>query len=116
MNTNVSATAAPAVPVTTDKLKDDLRMLAADMEQLLRATASQTGERVARARANAEVSLRAAQVRVADLQDAALARTREAGRATDAFVRANPWQVVAIGAATGLLLGLMLGRRGDGDC
>ena len=102
-------------PVTIEKLKTDLRVLAADMEQLLKATASQTGQHVAQVRARAEESLKLAMARVAELQDVALAKSRAAGRATDEYVRANPWQVLAIGVFAGLVLGLMLTRGRDSD-
>jgi ElaB/YqjD/DUF883 family membrane-anchored ribosome-binding protein len=101
--------------VTTDKLMADLRVLAADTEQLLKATASQTGQRVAQVRAKAQESLTAAKARVAELQDVALAKTRAAGRATDDYVRANPWPVIAIGAVAGLVLGVLLARGGASD-
>ena len=101
--------------ITTDKLMIDLKVLAADMEQLLKATASQTGQHVAEVRAKAEESLAAARARVASLQDMALAGTRAAGRATDDYVRANPWQVMAIGTLAGLMLGLVLARGGHPD-
>jgi ElaB/YqjD/DUF883 family membrane-anchored ribosome-binding protein len=96
-----------------DKLRDDLRVLAGDMEQLLKATASQTGQHMAQVRARAEESLQAAKLRIAEAQESALVRTRAAGRATDAYVRENPWQVVAIAAVAGLALGLVLGRSSD---
>ena|SRR6266496_4024698 len=99
--------------VTVDKLMADLSVLANDMEQLLKATASQTGQQVAQVRAKAEESLKAAKVRIADLQVVALAKTRAAGRATDDYVRANPWQVMAICAVAGLVLGILLARDGD---
>jgi ElaB/YqjD/DUF883 family membrane-anchored ribosome-binding protein len=102
-------------PVTIEKLKTDLRVLAADMEQLLKATASQTGQQVAQVRAKAEESLKLAKARVAELQDVALAKSRAAGRATDDYVRANPWQALAIGTFAGLVLGLMLTRGRDSD-
>ena len=102
--------------VTTDKLMADLRVLATDTEQLLKATANQTGQQVAQVRARAEEeSLRAARARVADLQRVALARTRAAGRASDAYVRANPWQVMAICAVAGIALGFLLAAGGDAD-
>ena len=101
--------------VTSEKLAADLRMLSADMEQLLRASASPTARYVARVRAKAEESLKAAKDRVTVLQDAALARTRAAGRATDDYVHANPWQAMAIGVVAGLVLGLLLARGGDSD-
>jgi ElaB/YqjD/DUF883 family membrane-anchored ribosome-binding protein len=115
MNANEMTAGAPGDAVTKDKLMADLRVLASDMEQLLKVTASQTGDRVALVRAKAEASLQAAKIRVADLQQVAMARTRVAGRATDAYVRANPWQVLAIGAFAGLVLGLMLGRSVDAE-
>jgi ElaB/YqjD/DUF883 family membrane-anchored ribosome-binding protein len=99
--------------VTTRRLMDDLRVLAADTEQLLRVTAGDTGQHVVHLRAKAEESLRAARERLANAQDVALARATAAGRATDAYVHANPWQVVALGAVAGLAVGFML-TRGTG--
>jgi ElaB/YqjD/DUF883 family membrane-anchored ribosome-binding protein len=101
--------------VTTDKLMADLKVLATDTEELLKATASQTGQQVAQVRAKAEESLKAAKARVAELQDAALAKTRAAGRATDDYVRANPWQAIGICAVAGFVLGALLARGGASD-
>ena len=115
MNAREWLTTADGDRVTTDKVMADLRMLAADTEQLLKATAGQTGDQIAQVRARAEESLRAARARVADLQHVALARTRAAGRAGDAYVRANPWQVMAICAVAGIALGFLLAAGGDAD-
>jgi ElaB/YqjD/DUF883 family membrane-anchored ribosome-binding protein len=95
---------------TVDRLMADLSVLATDMEQVLKATASQTGQQVTQVRAKAEESLKTARARVAEfkLQGAALAKTRAAGRATDHYVRANPWQVMAICGVVGLVLGIWL--------
>jgi ElaB/YqjD/DUF883 family membrane-anchored ribosome-binding protein len=101
--------------VTSDKLLADLRVVAADVEELLKATASQAGQHVAQARARVTESLKAYTARAAELQEAALAKTRAAGRATDVYVRANPWQAVAICAVAGLLLGALLARSGTSD-
>ena len=96
--------------VTTDRLMADFRMLAADMEHLLKAAGNQTGQHAAQVRVKAEDSLRAAKARVAELQDMAATKTRAAGRATDDYVRANPWQVLAICTFAGFVLGSMLSR------
>lgn len=101
--------------VTTDTLMADLRVLAADTEQLLRATADQTGHQAAQVRARVEESLRTARSRITDLQDMTLARTRAAGRATDTYVRANAWPAMAICAVAGLALGFVLATRGDSE-
>jgi ElaB/YqjD/DUF883 family membrane-anchored ribosome-binding protein len=99
--------------IGTDKLMADFRVLAADIDALLSATASQTGQHVAGVRARAEASLNAVKARVAELQDLAWMKTRAAGRATDVYVRANPWQVIAAGAVAGVALGFLLSRNGD---
>ena len=64
------------------------------------------------ARAKAEESLNAVKARVAELQHGALAKTRAAGRATDNYVHAHPWPVVAVGAVAGLVLGVVLSSNG----
>ncbi len=101
--------------VTVDKLMTDLSVLGNDVERMLKATAGETGQHLAQARAKAEQSLKAIRARVADLQGAALVKTRAAGRATDDYVRANPWQVMAIATAAGLVLGILLARDGESD-
>jgi ElaB/YqjD/DUF883 family membrane-anchored ribosome-binding protein len=115
MNARESATEVRGDRVTTDTLMADLRVLAADTEQLLRATADQTGHQAAQVRARAEESLRTARSRLADLQDMALARTRAAGRATDTYVRANAWPAMAICVVAGLALGFLLAPHRDRD-
>jgi len=93
-----------------EKLRDDMRLLAGDLEQLLRATANQTGKQVAQVRARAEESLKLARGRLADAQETALAKTRAAGAAADDYVRDNPWQALAIASAVGIALGIALSR------
>lgn len=94
-----------------DKLVADFKALANDSEELLRATANQTGERVTAARARIEESLRATKDKITELQGDAVERARAAARATDELVHENPWQSVAIAAAVGFFLGWLSGRR-----
>ncbi len=93
------------------KLVEDLKAVVADAEELLKITASQTGERIAAARAKAEESLKAAKVSLAEEEVALMAKTRAAAEAADDFVRANPWMAVGIGALVGLVLGILAARR-----
>jgi ElaB/YqjD/DUF883 family membrane-anchored ribosome-binding protein len=115
MNARAWVTAADGDRGTTDKVMADLRMLAADTELLLKATAGQTGDQIAQVRARAEESLQGAKLRIAGLQDAAVASTRAAGRAVDGYVHANPWQTMAICAVAGLALGFVLSSGGGSD-
>jgi ElaB/YqjD/DUF883 family membrane-anchored ribosome-binding protein len=110
MSTN-AANAANGGEVTTDQLLADLKTVMNDAEALLRATSTQTGEKIQEVRARAEESLRQAKQRLSSIEDEALRRAREVADATDEYVRENPWQSVGIAAGVGLLLGLLLSRR-----
>jgi ElaB/YqjD/DUF883 family membrane-anchored ribosome-binding protein len=97
----------------TEELQRDLRQVIHDAEELLKVTAGQAGEKFADVRARTQESLTIAKARLAELGGAAAARAQAAAQGTDAAVRANPWAAVGIGAAAGVLLGLLLGRRGS---
>ena len=97
--------------VSKEKLMEDLKVVVADAEELLRATANQTGERIAAARTKAEDSLRAAKVRLAEAQASVVEKVKVAAKTTDDYVHENPWQAVGIAAAVGLVLGALISRR-----
>lgn len=87
-----------------EKLVADVKILTADVEELMRATAAQSGEKIAAARARLEVAL-------ADARESAVLHGRAAVESTDRYVRENSWTAVGIAAGVGLLLGLLIGRR-----
>jgi ElaB/YqjD/DUF883 family membrane-anchored ribosome-binding protein len=97
--------------VSKDKLVADLKVVVADAEELLRATASQAGEKVAVARERIQASLATAKVKLSEAERALLDKTKEAARATDDYVRENPWQAVGIAAVAGMVLGILISRR-----
>ena len=97
--------------VNKDKLVADLKVVVADAEELLRATASQAGEKVAVARERIQASLATAKVKLNEAERALLDKTKEAARATDDYVRENPWQAVGIAAVGGMVLGILISRR-----
>ncbi len=97
--------------VSKDKLVQDFRTVVADAEELLKATASQAGEKVAVARERIQDSLHQAKVKLAEAEDVIVQRSKQAARATDDYVRENPWQAVGAAAGVGLLIGLLIGRR-----
>ena len=107
----VTPTTAEMEQVTKAKLMEDLRTVFADVEELLKATASQTGDRITAARAKAEESLKVAKARLAEVQAAVAAQTKAAAKAADDYVRANPWQAVGISAAVGFMFGMLITRR-----
>lgn len=97
--------------VTKEKLMADLRVVISDAEELIKATATQTGEKISEARARAESSLRAAKHRLAEAQAVVVGRAKAAAKATDDYVHENPWKAVGVAAGIGFLLGIIVSRR-----
>ena len=97
--------------VNTDKLVSDLKVVIADAEELLRATASTAGEKVSAARAKMEESVRTAKVKLSQAQDVMVDRAKAAAQATDHYVHAHPWKAVGFAAAIGVILGMLISRR-----
>lgn len=97
--------------VTSEQLIADFKVVVADAEALLQATANQGGEKLAEVRARATESLKVAKARLADAQAAMVARAKAAAQATDAYVHENPWQAVGAAAGVGLVIGYLIGRR-----
>lgn len=96
---------------TTDKLMHDLKTVVGDTEDLLKATASEGGEQIARIRARAEESLKTARERMKEVTQAAEAQARLAAREVDKQVHEHPWTAVGVAAGIGLVLGILLGRK-----
>jgi len=97
--------------VTKDKLVADFKLVVADAEELLRLTANQAGDKVSEIRTRAQDHLVSAKAKLADAEAALRDNAKAMARATDDYVRDNPWQSVGIAAGFGFLLGLIIGRR-----
>ena len=97
--------------ITKGKLVENLMAVVADAEELVRATASHTEERIVAARARAEESLKAAKARLAKQEGAVMAKIRAAAKATEGYVRANPWKALKIAAGASFVLGILASRR-----
>jgi ElaB/YqjD/DUF883 family membrane-anchored ribosome-binding protein len=107
---NVSADIDPA-DVTKEQLIHDFKVVVADAEALLKATAGQGGESIAAMRSKVEASLAAAKEKMTDAEAALIAKTKAAAKATDEYVHVHPWQAIGIAASVGMVLGLLIGRR-----
>lgn len=93
------------------KLVRNFRAVVADTEELLKATANQTGEKVTAVRARVEESLAVSKKQLGELERNIEEKTKAAVRATDDMVRQHPWRSVGIAAAIGFLVGLLTSRR-----
>lgn len=97
--------------VSKEQLVNDFKVVVADAEALLKATASHGGEKVAEIRAKTEESLRSAKARIAEAQSVIIAKSKEAAKATDEYVHENPWKSMGVAAGVGLVIGLLIGRK-----
>lgn len=94
-----------------DQLLTDMKAVIADAEELLKATAGATGERIGAARARAEETLKSARNRLSELDDEIVGHAKDAAKAVDGYVRHHPWEAVGVAAVAGLLVGALIARR-----
>jgi len=101
----------PETTVTKEKLVEDLKIVIADAEVLLRETASQAGEKISAAREKVQDSLDRAKAGLENIEEVVIDTGKQAARATDEYVHDHPWRAVGIAAAAGLVIGLLISRR-----
>ena len=105
------ATVSNTTDVTKEKLISDFKVVVADAEALLKASAGRGGEALAAVRTRVQESLKIAKDKMLDAEEELLAKTKEAARVTDEYVHDHPWHAVGIAAGVGLVIGLLIGRR-----
>jgi ElaB/YqjD/DUF883 family membrane-anchored ribosome-binding protein len=100
-----------AKAVNKDTLIADMKVVVADAEELLRATASQAGGKVTELRGKIEDNLVKARASLAEAQAVVIDKAKDVGHAADEYVQDNPWKSVGIAAGIGLVVGLLISRR-----
>ncbi len=90
-----------------ERLVGDLKAVARDAEQLVKATAVQAGERMYDAKRRLGVVFDSARATYGKLQD----KTASAAKATDRCVRGHPYQTIGVALGLGMLLGFFLRRK-----
>ena len=102
-------------PVTNEALYQEFNTVVAETEQLLKSVATAGGEKAGELKAGVEQSLAAAGERLEQIRLEALRQANVATRATDEYVRENPWRaigiVAAVSATAGIVAGLLIARR-----
>lgn len=93
--------------INTEKFMHDMRAVVIDAEELLKATASQGGERVEKLRARAEESLKMARERLLQAGETFESTAREVNEQ----VRQHPYMTAGVAAGIGMLVGLLIARR-----
>jgi ElaB/YqjD/DUF883 family membrane-anchored ribosome-binding protein len=91
----------------TRKLVTDFRALVTDAEELSRATAAQTGEKIIDLRTRVQQSVAAVKPRL----EQAEALVKDTATQADRYVHANPWATAGLAAGIGLIVGLLARRH-----
>jgi ElaB/YqjD/DUF883 family membrane-anchored ribosome-binding protein len=111
-STGSTPTKNPAADAARSGITQEFQNFVADMEDLIKASTSLTGDDLARAKANLSARVATARAFVEEMPGAMSDRARDTVKAADDYVREQPWQTIGITAAVGLLIGFLLGRRG----
>lgn len=96
--------------ISKEKLMRDLRLVVEDAEELLKATASQAGEKASAARERIQQTLAAAKARLDAAESEVIEKAKQAAKATDEYVQDNPWKAVGVAACVGIIVGMLIGR------
>ena len=94
-----------------EKIVTDFKVVIADAEELLRATANQAGDKAQEMRARLREGLDRAKADLAEMQSMVVDKAKAVSHATDDYVHDNPWHAVGIAAGVSFLIGLLIGRR-----
>ena len=95
----------------TDDLRAELKTLADTLEEVLNSSADKSKEEMGKLRSKAESALKESRATLGETSAAIIRHPRETAARADDYVRENPWTGVGIGAAVGLVLGVLLSRR-----
>ncbi|PKH22550.1 hypothetical protein CIG19_11235 [Enterobacterales bacterium CwR94] len=96
---------------TTENLRAELKTLADTLEEVLSSSTDKSKTELEKLRAKAQSTLSDTRARLGDSGERLAQQTREAAGRADEYVRENPWTGVGIGAAVGVVLGVLLTRR-----
>jgi len=96
---------------TADGLLNDFRAVISHAEELLKATADQSGDKIDAVRARASANLRDARRKLRELEGGIIDRSRAAAKATDRYVHNKPWQTLAVVTTVSFLIGMLTARR-----
>ena len=96
--------------ITTNKLAEDFKVLIDDVEELMKATANQAGERIGDLRQRLEKKIDEGRTALAERRRTWFHKADESGTSGECCAIAGPWIPVAIAIGVGVVLGLLLRR------
>lgn len=95
----------------TSAVSEEFQNFLTDIETLMKATQTLTGEELELAKAKFNERVAAARVAVENVSRTVSERACDTMEMTNTYVHEQPWKAVGVGTAIGFLLGLALARR-----
>ena len=92
---------------SNESIARDLKVLAHDAEELMKATAGQAGEKITEIRGRLATTLDSAKATCHRLGE----KTIAAANATDQTIRDHPYESIGVAFGLGLLIGVLVRRR-----
>ncbi|WP_330982548.1 MULTISPECIES: stress response protein ElaB [Enterobacterales] len=93
------------------RIDDDLALLSDTLEEILSSSGDPADEKYIELKLRAEQALDDVKIRISQASDTYYYRAKQAVTRADDYVHEKPWQGIGVGAAVGLVLGLLLARR-----
>ncbi len=93
------------------KLVSDIKVLVHDAEELVKATAAETSDKVVELRHRVQRSAGDIRSNIGKVETAVIELATPTAMAADNYVRTHPWPAVGVSALAGLLIGLLAARN-----
>lgn len=99
------------MPNAKNEVMKELQNLAQDLKELLADEALAGNAKAKDLRSRLEDKIDEIRLRAKDVSQEATEYAKHVAKATDDYAHDKPWHLIGTGAAVGLLLGVLLGRK-----
>ncbi len=94
-----------------ERVRTDLKALARDAEDLLKATAGDVSDKANEARERLRAAVERARTVCTEVEERTVATARAAAHQTDAVVRSHPYESIGVAFCVGVVVGLLVTRE-----
>ncbi|EMT6575850.1 TPA: DUF883 domain-containing protein [Providencia rettgeri] len=96
---------------SSEDLRAELKALADSLEAVLNDTGEKSKEEIESLKSKAKDALCSSRARLGQTTERITEQTKEIAGRADNYVKENPWTGIGIGAAVGVVLGVLLAKR-----